>query len=129
MNGVQGADLACFAFPPERQLIAPLYFGGAIRGRVCVLFSYVVLGSVCSFSGFPSGYKNTSRSFVFGSLRLIAEVHLHTRRVCLFAHALLNVVKGGGAQTFHPREDNPAVLVASLRFRQGYRLAVYTLAV
>ena len=27
-----------------------------------------------------------------------------------------------------PREDNHAVLVASLRFRHGYRLAVHTLA-
>ena len=26
-------SLFCFAFPPERLLIAPLYFGGAIMGQ------------------------------------------------------------------------------------------------
>ena len=46
--------------PPERLLIAPLYFGGAIRIVVFgASISFGILG-VCSFAVFPSGYENTT---------------------------------------------------------------------
>ena len=130
--------------PPGRLLIASPYSGGAIR---IVVFGASVSIGFCGlmlFCCFSVGLKTFDCSFAFDLSELIAPLGLHARRTRLFSqvssslahglvaslprlsHALLNIQKFGGAQAYHPREDNPAVLVASLRFRHGYRLAVCT---
>ena len=58
------------------------------------------------FCCFSVGLKTFDCSFAFDLSELIAPLGLHARRTRLFSHALLNIQKWGGAQAFHPKEDN-----------------------
>ena len=101
---------------PFRLQKTAVHTSPADAGFVCLL-SQVSSSLAPGLS--PSGSRAFRPLLPFGSACSSFLLNVSTTRI----HGWIG--RGTGV---YPREDNHAVLVASLRFRHGYRLAVHTLA-